>query len=221
MMRRVQHGNDDLLDRAHWLGRARQQAQALDHHHQKRISPFDWERLERRAARSRPSAPLRRVGWAAALTALVLGSATGTWALVRQLDQQADDEAHRPAAKPPRSTTPGRPPTARHRLQRRPAPAPAPPAERDDRSAAVAPPRARRSKTAAKASAARRPKGAVGAGAGDERRTKASANEGRVIFDELEMPGGGEMIIVRPRSKLKPLFSTEAYRQRGPGHTGR
>ena len=56
---------------------------------------------------------------------------------------------------------------------------------------------------------------------GTEPAARPSMVPGDIIFGSTDMPGGGEVIIVRPPSKLGPLFRTKDFKKGGPYGSGK
>ena len=211
----------DQPDQAPWLELARRQARTAAEIRSQAVSPFDWDAVEQkqpggwlRGLLFGPAAPGRlRLSWALpALALVVLGGATGTLAYVHlRGDSPAAsrsimlDQATHPAG-------PGKVRTRPMKLEQylqEPAPAPQKKPAEARRPARKRPAskKARRRPVLASKKAAKEP---------DKPGAKKSTSNGDIIFGHTDMPGGGEVIIVRPPSKLGPLFRTKDFKKGGP-----
>jgi hypothetical protein len=211
----------DQPGQAPWLEQARGQARTAAEIRSQAVEPFDWEGVEKKQAGGwlqgllfGPAAPGRlRLSWALpALALVVLGGATGTLAYVHL---RSDGPAARDSIMLDQATHPAGPGKVRTQPmkleQYLKAPEPKPqkkPAEarRPARKRPMSKKAKRRpvmvSKTATKAP--------------DKPAARKPAKNGDIIFGHTDMPGGGEVIIVRPPSKLGPLFRTKDFKKGGP-----
>ena len=211
---------------AAWLDLARRQAHTAADIRIQGVEPFDWEDVERRPATGwwrgllwGPAAPSRlRLSWALpALAVVVLGGATGTLAYVHLKedvsiqggqDTQLLDEGLRPAGT---GKVRGKKKHLRGPAPIRPAPAPEKKRERVKRpvrkSTRKSPARRKR------AVASKKTKKTLAA----KPVTKPEFTPGKdIVFGNTDMPGGGDVIIVRPPAKLGPLFRTKDFKKGGP-----
>jgi len=214
-------GNDQ---QAAWLELARRQADTAAEIRTQGLESFDWEGVERSTAGGwlrgllwGATAPRLRLSWALpALALVVLGGATGTLAYVHlkgDVTRGADqgtmlDQDTTQTAGP--GKTRGK---VRRKVKDQIAPAPAPVKE-PEQVKRPAPKKARKKASRRRALAAK--KAAVAKATKPEAKKPAADTNSDIIFGNTDMPGGGEVIIVRPPSKLGPLFRTKDFKKGGP-----
>ncbi len=210
-------------DQAPWLELARRQANTAAEIRSQAVAPFDWDAVDSKQPSAGwlgglfgPAAPGRmRLSWALpALALVVLGGGAGTLAYVHH---RTDGAAARDTIILDHATHPAGPSRAPARrsveleqyLKPVPPPEPKKKPERVRRPMRKRPAskKARRRTVVARKKAAKQP---------EKPATKKPTSNGDIIFGHTDMPGGGEVIIVRPPSKLGPLFRTKDFKKGGP-----
>jgi len=191
---------ESKIEPSAYLESARQQSQWLAHQRAAMTRPLDWTALERPAARRR-LAPRLRLSWALpVLAVLLLGGTTGTWAYVRHLQEVRSRKQATPAKDPPASSKSAKK-SRKAKLKPRPT------QKKSIARVVVKQKKPRRRQPRTKTDKKPRP-------AASRRLWKDTDNS--ITFGVHEISGGGELIIVNPPPRLKPLWTPEAYKKAGP-----
>ena len=212
---------------AAWLELARRQASTAAEIRIQAVEPFDWEDAERKSTGGwlrgllwGPAAPARlRLSWALpALAVVVLGGATGTLAYVhlKEDGSRAAGNGTRLLDEGVEAAGPGKARGKKKNMldQYLLPPTPAPQKEPESVKGPVRKSPTR--KRAARKRAILASKKAKAAAVAKPAAKPATEPNSDIIFGNTDMPGGGEVIIVRPPSKLGPLFRTKDFKKGGP-----
>ena len=209
---------------AAWLDLARRQAGAAAEIRIQQLEPFQWDRLEQKPAGGwlwsllwGPVAPVRlRLSWALpALALVVLGGATGTLAYVHLRAQSPPSAV--PDTRLEQDLLPAGPKlrgsTKSNSLDEFLKPLPPKPVPAPVKRSAT-------KKSSRKKDRSKVRSGQLATRKKPEPKVTAPAvkkkDNSDIIFGTTDMPGGGEVIIVRPPSRMGPLFKTKDFKKGGP-----
>lgn len=198
-----------------WLELARQQSRSLAQRRATTPPPWQWPS----PSTERPARGARAIpAWGMAVSvAVVLLMASGTWAFVRTIRSKTAADRHPPANN--LSAPSVRPASRAHPVK--PAGGPRSASARATPLAAAAEVPRRESAPSPspkEPSPVRIPKKARGATSTAAKEAAPTPKEpGVVSFDGADMPGGGELILVTPPTRMSPLWTVEDYKRRGPG----